>query len=178
RLILGYSFLKTGWGAAAGVWATSLQGLVIFFATLWYLSRHGFHKQQNAAGEESHWKAADIWMPAVSVIIGITLINSDFVLVQHFFAKNQADQFATAALFGHSMIFFLMPIASVVLPKVVDHFEGWEQAEQSVARKSLGLSLALAIFMALAGTFLAGVALKLFAGKADPETLAIARWFL
>ncbi len=179
RLLLGYFLLKVGWGVSAGVWATSLQGLVLFFATLWYLIRHELHKQPYHPGKEAHhWKAGDIWVPAVSMVIATVLMNSDFVLVQHFFPPAAADRFASAALFGHSMVFFLMPIASVVLPKVVDHFVGWEQAERSVARKSLALSLGLALAMAAAGTVLAGVVLKVFAGKTDPETLTLIRWFL
>jgi len=179
RLLLGYSFLKVNWGAASGVWATAIQGAIPFVAGLWYLVHHGLYKEPyHPEKEKGHWKPGDVWMPAVSIVIAIVLINSDFILVQHFFPKAQADQFATAALFGHTMIFVLMPIAAVVLPKVVDHFEGWEQAEKSVARKSLALSLGLALLMALAGTLLAAFVLKIFAGKTDPETLTLVRWFL
>lgn len=179
RLLLGYCFLRENWGAAAGVWATAAQALVLFFAALWYLIRHGLYKEPyHPEQEKRHWKPGDVWIPAVSVAIAVVLINSDFILVQHFFPRTEADQFATAALFGHGMIFLLMPIAQVVLPKVVDHFEGWEQAEKSVARKSLALSLGLTLFLALSGTFLAGVALKVFAGKTDPQTLSLVRWFL
>jgi O-antigen/teichoic acid export membrane protein len=179
RLALGFALLQLGWAAAAGVWATALQNLVPMVAAIWFLYHFGLNKLPlESDRDERHWKLGDIWVPGMSVIIATVLMNTDFILVQHLFDKPQADRFATAAIFGHSMVFFLMPISAVLLPKVVDHFEGWEHSESSVARKSLALSLVLAVFMAGVGTVLAPPVLKIFMGKSDPETLQLVRWFL
>lgn len=179
RLLLGLLLLGLGWAAAAGVWATTLQSVIPVVAVILYYYRNGLGKfAPESDREERHWKLGDVWVPGVSVVIGTVLLNTDFVLVQHFFPPQLADRFATAAIFGHSMIFFLMPISMVVLPKIVDHFEGWEKAETSVARKALALSFGLALFMAAVGTLLAPAVLKIFMGKSDPETLQLVRLFL
>src|SRR3989344_9534125 len=169
RLFLGDLFLKAGWGAASGVWATNLQNLVVFFAAIWFMARQNLFRALPVTGKDGGWRPSDLWVPAISVAVLSVLLNTDFVLVRHYFSPAEADRFATAALFGHSMIFFLQPISSVLLPKVVDHFEGWEKAETAIARKALALSFGLAVAMAGVGTLLAEPVLTLFAGHADPE---------
>ncbi|MCC6352821.1 MAG: hypothetical protein IT577_02980 [Verrucomicrobiae bacterium] len=179
RLTLGLVLIHHGLGAASGIWATSTAALVpAVVAARLILSRGWFSLPPESGTATTGWRLPDLWVPAAGVAITTILVNTDFVLVQRFFAKPDADRFATAAIFGHSMIFFLMPIASVLLPKVVDHFEGWEKSERSVARKALALGLGLALTMALAGTALAPLAFNIFAGESDPETVALIRWFL
>lgn len=179
RLCLGLVLLRQGFGASAGIWATLVAGLLPTAAAAYAIVRHGWFSLPPESGHAvAAWRLPDLWVPAAGIAITTILINTDFVLVQRFFEKSEADRFATAAIFGHSMIFFLMPIASVLLPKVVDHFEGWAKAERSVARKALALGLVLAIAMALGGTALAPIALKIFAGTTDPQTIALIRWFL
>jgi len=180
RLAFGVIFVKLGWGAAAGLWATMLAGIVPPVVAFGYIWRYGLFRLPAGKGDQiPHWKAHDIWVPGVSVVVVMILTGIDYILVRHLFSPEAADRFTTAAIFGHAMVFFLLPISTVMLPKVVDHFEGWATAEKSVVRKALALSLGIAVLMAAGGTLLAGVALKLFAGKtADLETLSLIRWFV
>jgi O-antigen/teichoic acid export membrane protein len=179
RLVFGDLWVKAGYGAAGGVWATNVQNLVSLFAVLWFLGKRGLLRTQPAQEQEvKHWQFQDFWIPAMALTVLCILVHTDFVMVRQFFSPAASDRFATAALFGHGMIFFLQPISSVLLPKVVDHFEGWEKAEEKISRKALALSFGLAVFMAIVGTLLAEPVLTLFAGRDDPATLRLVQLFL
>ncbi|MFO1512343.1 MAG: hypothetical protein U1F83_05415 [Verrucomicrobiota bacterium] len=79
--------------------------------------------------------------------VGIFMLSADMVFVQRFFSKDQTGYYAAAGMIGRALVYFTMPVASVMFPKLA--------RSAATGEKSNALLLALG-FTALAG---AGAAL-------------------
>lgn len=94
------------------------------------------------------------------------LTYGDLLLVAHFFPKEEAGQFAQAALIGRSVIFLPIPIAMAMFPKVVS-------VGASSRRTLVTLFKALAMVIAIIGaavlvcTFMTWLPLRIMFGIKD-----------
>ncbi|MBV9463717.1 MAG: hypothetical protein JO317_05755 [Verrucomicrobiae bacterium] len=179
RLVFGWLMVRVfHMGVAGAVWASFFAALCSLVLSLYFYLRQSWPAVEGAASwrRQLNWK--DVLAPTLSILVVSILMQTDLVAVRHFYAPADSDRFAIAAQFGHAVFFFITPVTLVLLPKVVDHFVGWEQAESRLTRKALGASLLLLAAMAIGGNLLAPLALRLFTGAAEPSQVALTRWFL
>lgn len=87
--------------------------------------------------------------PATFVLLGVTsFINSDIILVKHFFPPHEAGLYAGLSLIGKVIFFFSAPIGSVMFPLVVNkHALGQKLHRMLIA--SLGLVLIPSILLTI-----------------------------
>jgi O-antigen/teichoic acid export membrane protein len=130
--------------AAGGVVAVLIGSLTVFVAGLWFC-RDCFR----GAMLPVNWSG---WLRRVVPLtfgmgVGIFMLAADMIFVQWLFPKEQTGYYAAAGMIGRALVYFTMPVAAVMFPKLA--------RSAATGQKSNALLLALG-FTALAG---AGAAL-------------------
>lgn len=130
--------------AAGGVVAVLIGMLVVMVGGLWWC-----RDCLRGGDTPVNWNA---WLRRVTPLtfgmgVGIFMLSADMVFVQRFFPKDQTGYYAAAGMIGRALVYFTMPVAAVMFPKLA--------RSAATGEKSNALLLALG-FTALAG---AGAAL-------------------
>jgi len=118
RLAFGVLFVLLGFSVGGVVWAVFIGGLVPYllsFIPLSFLLQRGINMPH-----VSFKSLFNYGIPATLATFGLTLfINTDILLVKHFFAPEPAGLYATLSLIGKVIFFFSAPITMVMFPLVV-----------------------------------------------------------
>lgn len=160
--------------AAGGVVAVLIGMLTVMVAGMWFC-RDCFRGDVTRV----NWRA---WSRRVIPLtlgmgVGIFMLAADMIFVQWLFPKEQTGYYAAAGMIGRALVYFTMPVAAVMFPKLA--------RSAATGQKSNALLLALG-FTALAGaaaalmcTFFPELPLRL--ARYDPSYLAISAplvpWF-
>lgn len=170
KLIFGTALVLLGFSVGGALWGVFI-GLFIPYILTFIPLRFLLHTNM-VLPHISFKTLIGYGAPAALASFGLTsLINTDIILVKHFFTPESAGVYATLSLAGKAIFFFSAPIGMVMFPLITQrHAKGEDYHE--VLRMSLLLvflfSVAISIFYFLFPEFVIGVFSK------NQATLSIA----
>lgn len=175
RVLLGWLLAHLGMGAGAGVVATGAIGLLPIICLGVLIRRFRGEKRAPPMGTTGE----GVFRLAVLVIgVNAVLTNMDLLLVKHYFSEEEAARFATAGIFGRAMIFFLGPMGMALVPLSTVQTTRANEGQNQMLWQCLKLCLLLGIIAAIAGGFLADVALVIMKGHELPDGVPLLRQYL
>jgi O-antigen/teichoic acid export membrane protein len=156
-------------GAMLAVLAGAGGALVIY---LWqsYSDWHGTR-------DPVEWRA---WMRRVVPLtlgFGATtfMLSADMIVVRSVFPEEQTGFYSAAGIIGRALVFFTIPLASVMFPKIVQSAARAERTD--VMAQALGATALLGAGAALFCTFFPGLPLQLVYEKSYLVIKPLVPWF-
>lgn len=135
RLILALIIIFAGYGLLGPflglAFAVALPALILIYYV--YRKYAGHHHDQKF--DRKAFKKEFIHYTYTYLLsgVGITLlVNSDILLVRHFFSATQAGQYAALSLMGKAIFYFTAPIGTVFFPLIAYKREKKEKLVQTV----------------------------------------------
>lgn len=165
RILLGYLLLKYGFGLKGLMLLISLQGLVVYLLTLPYVCKivkAKMDERVNVIDKSEIYKYIPLALGA-ALLINL-LLNTDLLLVKHYFDAETAGQYAGLATIGKIVFYISGAIGMVLLPVVAEKQAKDEQYE-SFLFQAVALTAVLAGFTVLVFYTFPGEVIKILFGS-------------
>lgn len=146
KLLLGIAVLALGFGSPGAFGAFVASGIVSFIYTTFVVRRWiGTSKPEKRASLKPLVKST---IPSFFMTLSLmSLFNTDVVLVRHYLSAHESGLYSSLSVLGKIIFFGLSPVATAMLPMVVDaHTKG------RGAHKIFLVSLLFTSLMAIAVT--------------------------
>lgn len=164
----GVALAALGWGAAGGIAASTLAGLVSIGVGLLVL-----RPILSARGEPPRLPLAELGRYGGSVLVQgflfSTFLGLDVVLVKHYFAPEAAGYYAAAATVGKMVFFLPGAVGTVMFPRVSAALAAGGSGA-SVLRKSVLVTVALCGSLSLVLFLVPGLVTQTLFGPAYAPT--------
>ncbi len=162
KFIFGVTLVLLGFRIGGILVGIILSGFVVFLVGLVRL-RPIFYNATKSV-HMSYGEILHFGVPATLALLSVTsFINTDIILVKHFFPAHEAGLYAGLSLIGKVIFYFSAPIGAVMFPLIVKKHE-LGQAKGRMLLASLGLvlipSVALTLFYFIFPEFTIGFFLK------------------
>lgn len=146
RLILGITAVLFGYMIGGVMWAFVISTLVPYLLT--FIQLKFIFNKGISVPHISVIKLMSYGVPAAISLYGLgSLINTDIILVKHFFDPKNAGIYSGLALIGKVIFFFSAPIASVMFPIITQ-----KHAKNENFRTIFKLSILLVLIPSLGFT--------------------------
>lgn len=147
KLGLGVLFVLLGYSVGGAIWAIFIASFLAYIAS--YIPLRFLFKKDTKTPNLSVRSLIAYGAPATIASFGLTsLINTDIILVKHFFSPEQAGLYSSLSLAGRVIYYFSAPIGMVMFPLIVQRHARGEKYHDVLA-----LSLLLVCSSSLAITF-------------------------
>lgn len=167
----GVALAALGWGAAGGIAASTLAGLISIGVGLLAL-----RPILSAPGEPPQLSAAELGRYGGSVLVQgflfSTFLGLDVVLVKHYFAPETAGYYAAAATVGKMVFFLPGAVGTVMFPRVSAALAAGGSGT-SVLRKSVLVTLGLCGSLSLVLFAIPGLITQTLFGPAYAPTASL-----
>lgn len=139
KVALGWWFVTRNFSVFGALSAIFVANIVSWFFSFIPLKRYLKEKTKKSFGLRS--KILTYTLPAFFITTAATLfLNSDLLLVKHFFTTKEAGIYAASSLMGKAIFYALAPISTVLFPLLSQKFSAGKEM-----KKELWLSLALTV---------------------------------
>ncbi|GEM_PF-2994302 len=151
RFVLGWIFIKIGWGVSGALLGGLFSSLAILLVSLFVIRDILFKREP--AERIRLWEIAKSYTPfIVANGIFLLLVSIDTVIVKRKFASDIAGDYACAAFLGKIILYFPSSVGIVIFPKLVEAHVAREGARQLLWK---GLVVVLAGSAVLSAVFIA-----------------------
>jgi len=169
RLALGLLFVRLGYQLTGAVGGIVLATAIAYVISFWPIKRLFKEKHQDQSHEEFTFDKKEILkysLPAtISTLMLAIALNSDVILVKHFFSGEQAGMYAAISTIAKIILYLTAPIISVMFPMISEH-KAKGESHYKLFLSTLGLTF-IGALLVLALYFIApGFVIKTLYGSA------------
>ncbi len=119
RLITGISFVNLGFRAGGALWGFILASISSFVVAFSFIPKKIFKARSCHVSELNLREIYSFFFPvAISMLCYMALINSDVILVKHFFSPLLAGKYSVAQMVGKIILFLPGTVGIVLFPKM------------------------------------------------------------
>ena len=142
RFVLGWFFIKIGWGVSGALLGGALSSIFVLAISV-FVTREILFRRKTAERIRL-WEIAKSYMPFIlSNGIFLLLVSIDAVIAKRKFSSDIAGDYACAAFLGKMILYFPSSVGVVIFPKLV---------EAHVARRDTRRLLWKGLLVVLAGS--------------------------
>ncbi|MCL4418685.1 oligosaccharide flippase family protein [Patescibacteria group bacterium] len=139
KLFLGILFILGGFSVFGAIWAILFSQVALY--ALSFIPIRFIFQKVTVPSQIKIPKLFSYGLPAALALFFLnSLINTDIILVKHFFNPKEAGIYAGVSLIGKVVFYFSAPIGTVMFPLIVQKYEKKENYDSF-----LKLSLALVL---------------------------------
>lgn len=139
KLFLGIVFILGGFSIFGAIWAILFSQVALY--VLSFIPIRFVFQKVTVPSQIKIPKLFSYGLPAALALFFLnSLINTDIILVKHFFNPKEAGIYAGVSLIGKVVFYFSAPIGTVMFPLVVQKYEKKENYD-SILKLSLALVL-------------------------------------